>query len=158
MVEIAERLGRSGLRLQLIMICGRNEKLAKRLRSLQLSIPMHVPKASPAKCHRSCTCRISSLASLGPGSISEAMAMKLPVIVERNAFTLPQERYNPEWVEEREVGVVLKNFRSIAEAARKLIEPETLARYQANAAAIRNRAVSEIPEILDQILARHNIR
>ena len=30
----------------------------------------------------------------GPGSISEAVAMKLPVIVESNAWTLPQERYN----------------------------------------------------------------
>ncbi len=37
----------------------------------------------------------------GPGSISEALAMKLPVIVERNAWTLPQERYNADWVTER---------------------------------------------------------
>ena len=34
----------------------------------------------------------------GPGSISEAVAMQLPVIVERNAWTLPQERYNADWV------------------------------------------------------------
>ena len=36
----------------------------------------------------------------GPGSISEAVAMRLPVIVERNAWTLPQERYNADWVRE----------------------------------------------------------
>ena len=83
--------------------------------------------------------------------------MKLPVILERNAFTLPQERYNAEWVEERKVGVVLNNFRSIADAASRLIEPATLRQYRANAAAIENRAVYEIPDILSQILTRHNI-
>ena len=40
----------------------------------------------------------------GPGSVSEALAMKLPVIVESNAWTLPQERYNGEWVRERASG------------------------------------------------------
>ena len=34
----------------------------------------------------------------GPGSISEAIQMKLPVIIERNSWTLPQERYNADWV------------------------------------------------------------
>ena len=33
----------------------------------------------------------------GPGSISEALAMRLPVIVERNAWTLAHERYNADW-------------------------------------------------------------
>ena len=32
--------------------------------------------------------------------------MKLPVIVERNAWTLPQERYNAEWVRERHAGYI----------------------------------------------------
>ena len=40
----------------------------------------------------------------GPGSVSEALAMRLPVIVECNAWTLPQERYNAEWIVEKEVG------------------------------------------------------
>ena len=48
----------------------------------------------------------------GPGSISEAIAMKLPVIVERNAWTLPQERYNADWVLEQGAGFVLPNFRA----------------------------------------------
>ena len=156
MVEIAKRLGRSGLKLQLIAICGRNVKLAERLKALKLGIPMHVEGFTseiPQFMHLS----DFLIGKPGPGSISEAMAMKLPVIVERNAFTLPQERYNAEWVTEREVGVVLNNFRSIAEACGKLIEAPTLRRYQANAAAIENRAVYEIPEILSQILARHKI-
>ena len=34
----------------------------------------------------------------GPGSISEAIQQGLPVIVVRNTWTMPQERYNTEWV------------------------------------------------------------
>jgi len=36
--------------------------------------------------------------------------MGLPVIVERNAWTLPQERYNALWVREKQVGLVVANF------------------------------------------------
>jgi UDP-N-acetylglucosamine:LPS N-acetylglucosamine transferase len=90
----------------------------------------------------------------GPGSVSEALAMKLPVIVECNAWTLPQERYNAEWIVEMQVGIVLRNFRKIDEAVARLIEPSALSLYRANAAAINNRAVFEIPGILEQILER----
>ncbi len=88
----------------------------------------------------------------GPGSVSEALAMRLPVIVERNAWTLPQERYNADWILENEVGLVLPSFRKIEGAVAQLTEPATLARYRANAAAIHNRAVFEIPGMLEKIL------
>ena len=90
----------------------------------------------------------------GPGSISEAIAMKLPVIVERNAWNLPQERYNCEWVREQDVGMVLRNFRAIASAVDELLEPATYARIRANAAGLSNRAVFEIPDMLESILSR----
>ena len=66
---------------------------------------------------------------------------------------LPQERYNADWVEEQQVGLVVPTFRAIVEAVERLIEPATLTRYRANAAAIQNRAVFEIPEILDRVMA-----
>src|SRR5262250_3601112 len=90
----------------------------------------------------------------GPGSVSEALAMRLPVIVECNSWTLPQERYNCDWVLEKEVGIVLRNFKRVEKAVAQLIEPATLARYRANAAALDNRAVFEIPEMLEKILAQ----
>ena len=88
----------------------------------------------------------------GPGSISEALAMKLPVIVERNAWTLPQERYNAEWIVQNQVGIVLQNFRRIDKAVAELLQPETYARFRAGAEAQNNRAVFEIPEILEKIM------
>jgi hypothetical protein len=78
--------------------------------------------------------------------------MHLPVIVERNAWTLPQERYNTEWIRGKDVGVVLKSFREIESGLRALLQPANFARFRANAAAIKNRAVFEIPDLLDAML------
>ena len=88
----------------------------------------------------------------GPGSISEAIAMRLPVIVARNAWTLPQERYNTDWVREQGIGIVLPDFRRIAAAVDELLEPAAYARFRAATERQHNRAVFEIPDILEQIV------
>jgi 1,2-diacylglycerol 3-beta-galactosyltransferase len=150
MLEIARRLGSSGLRLQLILICGRNESLVAKLRSLRTRIPMFVEGFTTEVPYYM---RLADyfIGKPGPGSISEALAMQLPVIVERNAWTLPQERYNADWILEQQVGLVLPNFRRIDRAVARLLEPDALARYRANAAALKNRAVFEIPGMLARI-------
>ena len=81
--------------------------------------------------------------------------MGLPVIVERNAWTLAHERYNAAWIEEQGVGMVVRNFSRIGRAVRDLLEPERYRRYRARVSAIRNTAVYEIPDVLDRILERH---
>ena len=158
MLGIARTLQQTKRPLQLIMMCGHNSDLARKLREMRSKIPMHI---------EGFTTEIPYFMQLsdfligkpGPGSISEAMAMKLPVIVERNAYTLPQERYNAEWVREHRVGIVLRSFRRINEAVEELLEPARLNEYRRNAAAMNNRAVFEIPDLLEKILdatpARH---
>jgi len=153
MLEIAEKLEESGLELQLIYICGKNEKLAKALRERKSRLPRFV-EGFTSKVNFYMQLADFFIGKPGPGSVSEALAMRLPVIVECNAWTLPQERYNADWILEKEVGVVLKNFRGINRAVAQLIEPATLSRYRTNAAALHNRAVFEIPGFLLQILER----
>ncbi len=154
MRSIVERLDRAGLDLQLILICGRNAKLASALRGMRTRMAVFVEGFTPEipfYMHLS----DFLIGKPGPGSVSEALAMKLPVIVERNAWTLPQERYNADWVREREVGLVVSSFRGIAGAVAELLAPGRLERLRANAAAVQNRAVFEIPDILAEILAAH---
>ena len=146
MLEIARELSDT----QLIMICGKNEKLAERLRGLPTRAPHFIEgftQEVPYYMHLA----DFFIGKPGPGSISEAVAMKLPVIVERNAWTLPQERYNADWVIENGVGVVLQNFRGIREAAGKMIA--SLDQYRAAVGKIENRAIFEIPYMLTKILA-----
>jgi len=157
MLEIAERLDRSSLRLQLILICGKNETLAVALRKEKARLPRFV-EGFTTKVNYYMQLADFFIGKPGPGSVSEALAMRLPVIVECNSWTLPQERYNCDWVLEKEVGIVLRNFKRVEKAVAQLIEPATLARYRANAAALDNRAVFEIPEMLEKILAKYHTK
>lgn len=152
MLEIAERLDASNLEIQLILICGRNEKLHRTLSKRKGRLPRYVEYFTtevPYYMHLS----DFFIGKPGPGSISEALAMKLPLLVELNAWTLPQERYNARWIVEQNVGLVVPDFRRIADVVRDFLEPANIGRFRANAAAMENRAVFEIPGILGAIQA-----
>ena len=151
MLDIDDRLGRSKLKLQLIFICGRNDKLRGDLQAKKSQLP-HLIEGFTAEVNQYMQLADFFIGKPGPGSVSEALAMKLPVIVECNAWTLPQERYNAAWIVEKEVGLVLWSFREIDKAVAQLVEPATLSRYRTNTAALENHAVFEIPEILGKIL------
>jgi Glycosyltransferase family 28 C-terminal domain len=151
MYQIVDRLDRAGLPLQLIVICGRNEKLGKRFRSRKWKIPLHIVGFTK-EVHRLMRAADFLIGKPGPGSVAEAMVRKLPVIVECNAWTLPQERYNAEWVKEKRVGIVLKHFTEIATGVKQLLEPGKLAEFRANTGALNNQAIFEIPEIFAKLL------
>lgn len=152
MENIAETLEESDLDLQLIFICGKNEKLRARLEAKSSRLPRFIEGFTLDVPYYM---RLADffIGKPGPGSISEAIHMGLPVIVTKNALTLPQERYNADWVLENEVGMVEKSFALVDQAVRRLLEPGVLARYQANARRMQNRAVFEIPEIFASLLA-----
>ena len=148
MLDIARRVETDA---QFIFICGRNAKLAERLRKLPMKFPKFVEgftKQVPYYMHLS----DFFVGKPGPGSISEALAMGLPIVVERNAWTLPQERYNTEWIRENQVGVVLRSFREINAGLAELLDPGNFARFRANVCSIDNRAIFEIPDILDSLM------
>ena len=153
MVDIAVALRDAQLPLQLILMYGRNERLGGRLMGIgQDRMPVHV-QGFTAEVPRFMQLADFMIGKPGPGSISEALAMRLPVLIERNAWTMPQERYNSDWVAEHGVGVVVRDFRrEVVAAVRKLLEPCQLDAYRQRVAGIGNRAVFEIPEILEGIL------
>src|SRR6202140_2602745 len=151
MLHILRQINRSSLQVQLILICGRNEKLADALRREPSRIPIHV---------EGFTTQIPYFMALsdffigkpGPGSISEALSKRLPVIIDCNAWTLPQERYNAQWVREKEVGIVVRSQRQVEGAVAELLKPGELAQFRARAGAVENRAIFEIPAIFEKIL------
>jgi 1,2-diacylglycerol 3-beta-galactosyltransferase len=89
----------------------------------------------------------------GPGSISEALVMGLPLILERNAATMVQERFNTDWVRRNHLGIVLNSFGAIDEAFDIMTDPACLARMRAQVKKFENRALFEIPAILGKILS-----
>jgi UDP-N-acetylglucosamine:LPS N-acetylglucosamine transferase len=152
MFSIAQRLGNSSVDVQLIMICGRNTKLKDRLTGLKTRNKIFVEGFTKEIPYYM---RLSDffIGKPGPGSISESLKLNLPVIIERNAWTLPQERYNAEWIREQGVGIVIENFREIESAVKNLIASDRLETIKKKISALNNRAVFEIPGILERILA-----
>lgn len=151
MLKIARRLAGIEEKLQLIMICGRNEELAAELRALDPRLPMFVEGFTQEVPYYM---KLSDffIGKPGPGSLSEAVLMGLPVIVERNVWTMPQERYNTEWVRNERIGLVLDNFSQIREAVRSILEPAAYGEFKRRVGAQTIRAVFEIPDILGSIL------
>jgi hypothetical protein len=152
MLDIARQLDSSGLDLQIIAVCGKSARLETAMRGMPRRITMHVEgftRDVPL------FMRFADffIGKPGPGSISEAVAMGLPVIIESNHWTLPQERYNAEWVAEQGVGIALRSFRrEIVPAVRQMLDPARRCEFVRNVNQQRNRAVFEIPDILEQIL------
>jgi len=151
--EILDHLNVASVPTQAIVLCGRNDKLLASL-------------TGRPGCHAvGFTDRVADYMRIadvfvgkpGPGSISEALHIGLPVIVESNGRTLVQERYNVTWVEEQGVGIGLKRFSEIDKALAYLGSDGTLNAYRTRALALRNRAVFQVPAILDRILAEQYV-
>jgi UDP-N-acetylglucosamine:LPS N-acetylglucosamine transferase len=145
MRRIAKRLDDT----QLILICGHNSALADELRAMSARAPRAVIGFS-TQIRYFMELSDFFIGKPGPGSISEAIQQRLPVIVVRNAWTMPQERYNTDWVQEHDAGVVLESFSTVGSAVAAVTS--RLAEYRARAARIQNRAIFEIPAILEDIL------
>ena len=153
MLRIAKALNREDSGIQLILLCGKNKELANQLRAMSPRIPMFVQGFTR---DMPLYMEIADffIGKPGPGSISEALAKRLPVIVQRNAWTMAHERYNADWVEEMGVGVVVRNFSTeLAGAVRAVLAPDNYVRLRARTVEIRNSAVYEIPDLLAGILA-----
>jgi 1,2-diacylglycerol 3-beta-galactosyltransferase len=151
MYDIVKRLDEANLPVQLIVICGRNERLRQQLKARTWALPMHVVGFTK-EVHRLMRGADFLIGKPGPGSVAEAMMRKLPVILECNAWTLPQERYNTEWVKQKRVGIVLHDFGEIVAGVRQMLDPGTLAEFQANVARLENRAIFEVPEIFAKLM------
>ena len=156
MLTIAKRQERYHPDLQLIFLCGRNQELAKSLRQLptrQQRLIVNFTEEIPYYM------RLSDffIGKPGPGSLSEALAMDLPIITENGAATLVHERYNAEWVKEKQVGVVIKNFKQVPRAVEQFLDPEKFSRYRTNAAKVDNQGVFELVELLQRVLAQSHL-
>jgi 1,2-diacylglycerol 3-beta-galactosyltransferase len=152
MREIVERLDASGRRLQLILISGRNEKLRSALAGMRTRVKTHVVGFTN-EVPRYMQAADFFIGKPGPGSVSEAIHLGLPVITTKNSWTLPQERFNADWLEETGAGLKLDSFDQIAGAVGRMLERGELDRMRAAAARQDFRAVWEIPDILEKILA-----
>jgi UDP-N-acetylglucosamine:LPS N-acetylglucosamine transferase len=157
MVDITKKLDAADSGVQLILICGHNQELAAELKNLKTKKPIAVV-GFVENVEYYMALADFFIGKPGPGSISEALQLHLPIIVECNSATLPQERYNAEWVAEKGYGVVVPSFQKIAPGVRLLLQNENVTRFRRNVGSYSNRALFEVPVILENLLQRNEAR
>ncbi|XP_057862226.2 probable monogalactosyldiacylglycerol synthase, chloroplastic isoform X2 [Cryptomeria japonica] len=121
---------------QLIVICGRNRKLAKKLQSIQWNMPIQA----------------------GPGTIAEAMIRGLPIIL--NDYIAGQEAGNVPYVVENGAGRFCKSPKEIANIVAKWFGPKAdeLKMMSQNALKLaRPDAVFKIVHDLDELVRQRDV-
>jgi UDP-N-acetylglucosamine:LPS N-acetylglucosamine transferase len=147
MLKIAEILDH----VQLLLLCGHNEPLSRALRSTRRSAP-HAAIGFTSRVPHYMRLGDFFVGKPGPGALSEALHCGLPVITLRNAWTLPQERYNTHWVEANGVGRVVASLRELPGAVDGLLAGIEAVRERVR--TLENRAVFEVLDLLDELSAR----
>ncbi|KAI4376211.1 hypothetical protein MLD38_013998 [Melastoma candidum] len=96
---------------QILVICGRNKKLANKLSSIDWKVPVQVKGfvTKMEECMGACDCIITKA---GPGTIAEAMIRGLPIIL--NGYIAGQEVGNVPYVVENGCGKFSKSPKEIA--------------------------------------------
>lgn len=146
MLSIARRLDAH----QLLLMCGRHTRLADMLRALPRSAPHAVVGFTP-EVARHMALADYFIGKPGPASLAEALHMGLPAITFLNAWTMPQERWNAGWIAAQRLGRVVRSAAALPAAVDDVLA--NLPALRRRVAAIDNRAVFELPQILADILA-----
>lgn len=133
----------------LILMCGHHRALAQQLRAQPARAPRVVVEYT-ADVPRWFDLADYFIGKPGPGSLSEAVQRGLPVVTVRNAFTMPQERFNTDWVAAQGLGRVLESWRQVDQAVPQLID--RLPAYRAAVGRVHNRAVYEVVALIERLL------
>lgn len=137
----------------LILMCGHHDKLAQRLRTqwAGAACAPRIVVGYTDEVPRWLRLADYFIGKPGPGSVSEALHCGLPVLTMRNAWTLPQERWNAQWLQAQGLGIVLPGLRGVRAGVDTL-----LGRLPSLRAAVAqlppNRALFEVPALLARIV------
>jgi 1,2-diacylglycerol 3-beta-galactosyltransferase len=151
MAPLAERLLAADPAFRVVAICGENPGLFHGLATLEHDAAGRLVRLG-------FTDRVADLLAAsdllvtkpGPGSLSEAFHQRVPVVVTRNAHTIPQERFNTDLVRDRGLGLVVSHWREVPAGVLRLFrDPPGRAAIQQRLRALPpNRAVYEVIEII----------
>jgi UDP-N-acetylglucosamine:LPS N-acetylglucosamine transferase len=133
----------------LILMCGHNERLARRLRAMPSRAP-RVILGFTSDIQRWMRLGDFFIGKPGPGSISEALQCGLPVVVTRNRRTMPQERFNTDWVQQQGLGLVIQQYSQLPAVVHQL--SSQLSALHGRVKAHRNNATREVTQLMAQLL------
>jgi UDP-N-acetylglucosamine:LPS N-acetylglucosamine transferase len=144
------QLAESGEQLQVIAVCGRNERLKVRMEKLasKVDIPVKVFGFTDQMPLLMDAADIV-VAKPGPGTIAEAIAKELPLLIDASHEPMAQEKGNLEMVVRQQLGLKIEKATPLIDQVRKLMGNEELyARIQENLRRAKNdKAIEELIDI-----------
>ena len=151
MLDIAKRLEPLADQIQLIFVCGNNADIAEALSAYSGPQKRAVVGFVDDMANYM---RLSDFFIGKPGnvSVSEALAMGLPIITECALTTMSQEKYCAQWVKNNGMGIVVSSFKQVRSAVVEMIQPAKYQRFKQKVSAFDNQAVFEVAELLENIL------
>ncbi|MCD2344033.1 galactosyldiacylglycerol synthase [Ideonella azotifigens] len=145
------RIARGLPEVQLVLVCGHNARLATRLHALATAAPggPHAVLGFVPDMAGLMQLADFFIGKPGPGSLSEAVQMGLPVVTFENRWTMPQERYNAHWVRNEGLGEVVDSVKAVPEGVARLLDQ--LPQRRSRVLQVRNRAVFEVAALLREL-------
>jgi processive 1,2-diacylglycerol beta-glucosyltransferase len=143
-------LAQSGLPVQVIAVCGKNERL--KLRTDKLAAKVDIPVKVFGFTDQMPLLMDAAdivVAKPGPGTIAEAIAKELPLLIDASHEPMAQEKGNLEMVVRQQLGLKIEKTTPLIDQVRKLMGNEELyARIQENLRRAKNdKAIEELIDI-----------
>ena len=154
MLDYARAIELSALPVQMIYACGTNQAMPGQIGALPAGRPRHVVGLTD-EIERYMAASDFFIGKPGPGAISEAMVMDLPMILEVGSRLLAQERYNATWAVATGTALSFQSANELVASVDHLADPIHHAAMRQAIAAHPNTAIFDLPALLDDVFG-HN--
>lgn len=161
MRPLAARLLETSPAWHVVAVCGDNPALFDAMAALVASHPARMHRVGFTREVASYMAAADVLATKpGPGCLAEAFHQRVPVVVTRNARTIPQERFNARMVEELALGLVVGDWREIPAAVSRLANDAGLRAHVRRGleALPENVAVEEALAVFERLASTRALR
>jgi UDP-N-acetylglucosamine:LPS N-acetylglucosamine transferase len=141
--EIAKSISNSGIKLNMILLCGRHSECYEELRNLKTDYPklaLSYTEETPVYYQRLAQFIIGKPGSM---TITEALIAGKPLIAIKSRGMSPVQRGNEEWVKEHGVGIIVAGMDELPSAVNDVMTTDD---YRRNAARACHRGVFDAAE------------
>lgn len=150
-IRFTKELASSGLPLQVIVVCGRNASLKRKMDRLAANsrVPIKVLGFTD-KMPLLMDATDLAISKPGPGTIAELVHKEIPMLIDDIFDPMPQERGNLDFVIAKGIGLAITRDQSVAAMVRELMsDPIRYEQFRAAARAIKNdRAVFDLVDLI----------